>query len=39
VRPDEKPEDATTSDQILDMYYAQDSIVRGDSGALVMGEI
>jgi DNA ligase-1 len=29
VRPDKKPEAATTSDQILDMYYAQDSIVAG----------
>eukprot|EP00804_Cyclotella_cryptica_P014529 CCRYP_004825-RA/>CCRYP_004825-RA protein AED:0.05 eAED:0.05 QI:141/1/1/1/0.75/0.8/5/558/998 len=34
VRPDKKPEEATTSDQILDMYYAQDSIVGGvDGGA------
>lgn len=32
VRPDKKPENATTSDQILDMYYAQDSIVGGDGG-------
>lgn len=29
VRSDKKPEDATSSDQILDMYYAQDSIVAG----------
>jgi len=29
VRPDKKPEEATSSDQILDMYYAQDSIVDG----------
>mmetsp|Transcript_5766 Transcript_5766/g.11827 ORF Transcript_5766/g.11827 Transcript_5766/m.11827 type:complete len:1094 (+) Transcript_5766:357-3638(+) len=32
VRTDKKPEEATTSDQILDMYYAQDSIVGGDGG-------
>ena len=32
VRPDKKPEDATSSssDQILEIYYAQDSIVGGD---------
>ena len=27
IRPDKKPEEATTSDQILDMYYAQDTVV------------
>lgn len=32
VRADKKPEEATTSDQILDMYYAQDSIVAGGDG-------
>lgn len=32
VRSDKKPEEATTSDQILDMYYAQDSIVAGGDG-------
>ncbi|KAL9189968.1 hypothetical protein ACHAXT_009643 [Thalassiosira profunda] len=31
-RPDKKPEQATSSDQILDMYYAQDSIVDGGGG-------
>jgi len=29
MRPDKKPEHATSSDQILEMYYAQDSIVEG----------
>lgn len=29
VRPDKNPEDATSSDQILDMFNAQDSIVEG----------
>jgi DNA ligase-1 len=30
VRPDKKPEEATTSDQILELYYNQDSVVPGD---------
>ena len=34
VRPDKKPEAATTSDQILDMYYAQDSIVAGGGASV-----
>jgi len=29
VRPDKKPDEATSSEQILDMYYAQDSVVEG----------
>ena len=32
VRPDKKPDEATSSDQILDMYYAQDSVVEGGGG-------
>ena len=40
VRPDKKPEDATSSDQILDMYYAQDSIIEdGGGGAMDMDGI
>ena len=31
-RDDKKPEQATTSDQILEMYYAQDSVVDGGQG-------
>jgi DNA ligase 1 len=31
VRPDKRPDMATTSDQILDMYYQQDSIVDGSA--------
>lgn len=34
VRPDKKPEQATTADQILDMYYAQDSIVDDGMGGM-----
>ena len=29
VRPDKKPDEAMSSGQILDMYYAQDSVVDG----------
>jgi len=32
VRSDKKPEEATSSDQILEMYYAQDSIVDNGGG-------
>jgi len=32
LRDDKKPEQATSSDQILEMYYAQDSIVEGSGG-------
>ena len=32
MRPDKKPDEATSSDQILDMYYAQDSVVEGGGG-------
>jgi len=41
VRPDKRPEDATSSDQVLDMYYAQDSIVGGggDGGGMDMDGI
>ncbi|KAL7452316.1 hypothetical protein ACHAWC_004043 [Mediolabrus comicus] len=39
VRPDKKPEDATTSDQILDMYYAQDSVAGGGGGGMDMDGI
>lgn len=38
-RPDKTPEQATTSDQILDMYYAQDSIVEGGGGGMEDGGI
>lgn len=30
LRDDKRPEEATTSDQILDMYYQQDAITGGD---------
>eukprot|EP00578_Thalassiosira_sp_NH16_P002757 CAMPEP_0181131290 /NCGR_PEP_ID=MMETSP1071-20121207/30342_1 /TAXON_ID=35127 /ORGANISM="Thalassiosira sp., Strain NH16" /LENGTH=1048 /DNA_ID=CAMNT_0023217465 /DNA_START=142 /DNA_END=3288 /DNA_ORIENTATION=+ len=39
LRPDKKPEQATSSDQILDMYYAQDSVVAGDGGGMDMDGI
>lgn len=40
VRPDKKPDEATSSDQILDMYYAQDSIIDdGGGGAMDMDGI
>ena len=32
VRPDKKPDAATSSDQIMDMYYAQDSVIDGPGG-------
>ena len=32
VRPDKKPEEATSSDQILEMYFAQDSVVDNGGG-------
>jgi DNA ligase 1 len=32
VRADKRPDEATTSDQILEMYYAQESIVAGGGG-------
>ena len=31
IRDDKRPDMATTSDQILEMYYQQDSIVEGDN--------
>ena len=34
VRADKRPEEATTSDQILDMYYQQDAIVGGGDDAM-----
>ena len=36
LRDDKKPENATTSDQILEMYYAQDSIV--NNGVTDLGD-
>lgn len=32
LRDDKNPEEATTSDQILEMYYAQDTINKNDVG-------
>jgi DNA ligase-1 len=32
IRPDKQPDQATTSEQILEMYYAQDSIVNDGTG-------
>jgi DNA ligase 1 len=32
LRDDKKPHEATTSDQILEMYYNQDAIVGGNGG-------
>lgn len=32
LRDDKRPDQATSSDQILDMYYAQDSIVDDGNG-------
>ena len=32
VRPDKKPEQATSSDQILEMYYNQDSVIDKGGG-------
>lgn len=32
IRDDKRPDEATTSEQILDMYYAQDTIVGGEGG-------
>ena len=32
MRPDKKLDEATSSDQILDMYYAQDSVVEVGGG-------
>jgi len=34
LRDDKKPEQATTSDQILEMYYAQDSVVDDGGGGI-----